>query len=158
MTLSAEALWWCPVQITLLAVGALGIDAIIGRRRPAAGALVAAATLAAVVGLTASALAPWPAWAVRWDPLSWRHAAPPEKPAAGAPALDALRATSQIAADDRQVVLALAKPPANAAAQTGPFLQRAWEATAANWVVLVGCLYLVGVGVMAVRIGCWPSC
>jgi hypothetical protein len=53
----AQVLLWCPVQVTVLALAALGIGTIAGRRRPAAGALVAVAALLAVVGLTATALA-----------------------------------------------------------------------------------------------------
>ena len=69
----AQFLLWCPVQVTVLALAALVIGAIVGRRRPAAGASVAAAALLAVVGLTATALSPWPAWTISWDRLPWTH-------------------------------------------------------------------------------------
>ena len=77
MNVSGQALLWCPVQVTVLALAALGIEAIIGRRRPAAGALVAALALIAVVGLTATAFSPWPSWPMTWDRLPWRHATEP---------------------------------------------------------------------------------
>src|SRR5690242_8771770 len=69
-----HALLWCAVQVTVLAIAALAIGTVVVRRRPAAGALVAAAALLAVSGLTATARSPVPAWPISWDRLAWRQA------------------------------------------------------------------------------------
>ena len=61
MNLTAQPLLWCCLQVTLLAVAALVFNALFARRRPAAGAVIAASALFAVVGLTAMASAPGPA-------------------------------------------------------------------------------------------------
>ena len=70
-----QILLWSPVQVSILACAVLGVGSLLGRRRPAAGASVAAAALLAVAGLTATAFSPWPAWHLGWENLPWSHLA-----------------------------------------------------------------------------------
>ncbi|HUE17152.1 MAG TPA: M56 family metallopeptidase [Planctomycetaceae bacterium] len=153
MNVSGDALLWCPVQVTVLALAALGIEAIIGRRRPAAGALVAASALVAVVGLTATALSPWPDWGMTWNRLPWRHATASTVSFADGSVLDAatkfptLRVGHESRSDGSQL-----KQSTIAAPQTDSLLARSWTAIADNWAVVAVALYLVGIVGMAVRI------
>lgn len=154
MTVSAHLLLWCPVQVTVLAVAALALDAVIGRRRPAAGALVAAAALVAVVGLSAAALSPWPSWPVTWDRLPWRSlSAASDSPADGA-AEDALLNTRLPGDGDGKATDGLPQyRTAGAFPPSGSFARRIWNFVADHWPALVALLYLAGVGVMAIRFG-----
>ena len=86
MNHSLSSLLWCPVQVTALAVAALMLDAVVGRRRPAARALIAVSTLVAVVGLSATALFPWPAWEIDWHALVTHRTAAVAEQAADSPA------------------------------------------------------------------------
>jgi len=56
------ALVWCMLQVTLLVVLAGIVYLIVRRYVPAAGALVTAATIGAVVVVSALAFSPWPRW------------------------------------------------------------------------------------------------
>lgn len=151
MNISGHALLWCSVQVTVLALAALGIEAIIGRRRPAAGALVAGLGLIAVVGLTTAALSPWPSWPMAWASLPWSRATGPSDVAGGATSdasvrLPTFRVTDDDADDGR---------PSRATGrvqESRSFLGRSGEAITGNWAMLTALLYLVGVCAMAVRI------
>ena len=50
MSAIAQPLLWCCLQVTVLALAALVFNGLFARRRPAAGAVVAARALFAVVG------------------------------------------------------------------------------------------------------------
>jgi beta-lactamase regulating signal transducer with metallopeptidase domain len=154
VNISSPLLWWCPVQVTVLAILALGLDALLGRRRPAAGALVAASALIAVVGLTAGALSPWPSWPVAWDRLPWRQAAPAIDGLVDVPAtegglkLHSLKTVDDEAGDGTPLQRAkIAVPPAD------KFLARSWKAIAGHWATILAVFYLVGVGAMVLRFG-----
>src|SRR5580693_4923038 len=95
MSALTRALLWSPVQVTVLALAAIVIGAIVGRRRPSAGALVAAAALVAMVGLTAAALSPWPAWDISWEWLPRHH---PIATSDGKPEQPAIAATAKLPA------------------------------------------------------------
>ena len=56
------ALVWCMLQVTLLVVLAGIVYLVVRRYVPAAGALVTAATIGAVVVVSALAFSPWPRW------------------------------------------------------------------------------------------------
>ena len=149
----SQILLWCPVQVTVLAFAALGIGAIAGRRRPAAGALVATAALIAVVGLTATALAPWPAWAISWDRLPWTHATEARQAKTDDTVVHA--ATNLPAREidnekgyERSIVSQSTTGPA----QADSFLDKAWTSITGNWPMWVTALYLAGVGTMVLRI------
>jgi beta-lactamase regulating signal transducer with metallopeptidase domain len=149
----AQVLLWCPVQITVLALAALAIGTIAGRRRPAAGALVAAAALLAVVGLTATALSPWPTWAVSWDRLPWTHATAASELKTAGPAPRAAINLSTPELDNKKVYeRPMGGQSTSDQARAESFSDRTWAAVLGNWVTLVAVLYLVGVGLMALRI------
>ncbi|HEV3303936.1 MAG TPA: M56 family metallopeptidase, partial [Planctomycetaceae bacterium] len=148
-----QILFWCPVQVTVLALAALAIGAIAGRRRPAAGALVAAAALLAVVGLTATALAPWPAWTISWDRLPWTHAiaaneAKTEGLTSPAATNFPTRELDNEQGYERPIVSQSTTVPSRA--EISP--DKTWAAISGNWITLAAVLYLVGVGVMMLRI------
>ncbi len=151
MNASLQALAWCSLQVTILAIAALVMDALLGRRRPAARAVIAIATLVGVVGLSATALCPLPAWAIDWDGV-----------------LGQLRPTSDsTAAGSPNAVTALA-PGGNPQSPVGNHLSlnqavvahevprwspaSAWITIADNGALLVAGLYLVGVVGMVLRI------
>jgi beta-lactamase regulating signal transducer with metallopeptidase domain len=152
MNVSSQLLWWCPLQVTVLAALALGIDALIARRRPAAGALVAATALVAVVGLTAGALSPWPSWHSTWDRLPWRQVTVASDSAPDDATTDpSLRSrlpevTDEDAGDGLPRTRPLNVPPPKES-----FLARSWKVVAGNGATLAALLYLAGVGAMAVR-------
>jgi beta-lactamase regulating signal transducer with metallopeptidase domain len=148
-----QILLWCPVQVTVLALAALAVGSIAGRRRPAAGALVAAAALLAVVGLTATALSPWPTWTISWDRLPWTRTTvvsetKDEGPATSAAIKPTPREIDNERADERPVV----RPSTTGQAPADSFLDRTWSAVVGNWIKLAVALYLAGVGVMVLRI------
>jgi beta-lactamase regulating signal transducer with metallopeptidase domain len=151
MNISGHALLWCCVQVTVLALAAIGIEAIIGRRRPAAGALVAALGLIAVVGLTTAALSPWPSWPMAWASLPRSRATGPSDVAGGAISDASVRLPMFPASDDD----ADDGRPSRATGrvrESRSFLGRSGEAITGNWAMLAALLYLVGVCAMAVRI------
>jgi beta-lactamase regulating signal transducer with metallopeptidase domain/uncharacterized protein (UPF0248 family) len=148
-----QILFWCPVQVTVLVLAALAIGSIAGRRRPAAGALVAAAALLAVVGVTATAFSPWPAWVIAWDGYLGLHAIAESEIKADGPAPHAALnvASSQLDKDqDFERPVAGRATPLQAPAE--PFFDKAWAVMTDNWALLAAGLYLVGVGAMALRI------
>jgi beta-lactamase regulating signal transducer with metallopeptidase domain len=154
MNISGHVLLWCPVQVTVLAIAALGIDAVIGRRRPAARALVAASALIAVVGLTATAMCPWPAWAIAWDGLPWRHMTESSQTIADRQEPDiATGVSTSRFGDDRGSDGSFSKRSTSADEKADSVLGRFWATVASNWAMLVAILYVVGVGGMAVRFG-----
>jgi len=144
---------WCPVQVTVLAIAALGIGTVVGRRRPAAGAVVAAAALVAVVGVTATAFSPWPDWTIAWDRLPWGKtvATAATKPNAPTrpPAIPLAEQPVEVGEDDAQPIDGRAT-----AVQASPesFIHRVWASCVGNWITIAVTLYLVGVGVMVLRI------
>jgi beta-lactamase regulating signal transducer with metallopeptidase domain len=149
----AQVLLWCPVQVTVLALAALFIGTIAGRRRPAAGALVAAASLLAVVGLTATALAPWPAWAISWDRLPWTHAtAASEAKAEGPASPGAIKLPSRELDNEQGYERPIVRHSTTSPPQSDSFLDRAWTTISGNWVALTAVLYVAGVGGMLLRI------
>jgi len=153
MSALTRALFWSPVQVTVLALAAIAIGAIVGRRRPAAGALVAAAALVAMVGLTAAALSPWPAWDISFDWLPRNHPiatsdAKPERPATAATANLPAQAFDD-ARDFEQPIKGRSISRHNPA-QGWP--DRDWNRTANDWAVLAVVLYLAGVALVALRI------
>src|SRR5262245_42387363 len=62
MTPFIESLLWCILQVTLVGALALALCAALRRWSSQAGAVVPAAAMAAVVGLTICAFVPWPNW------------------------------------------------------------------------------------------------
>jgi beta-lactamase regulating signal transducer with metallopeptidase domain len=60
----ANVLFWCALQVSLLAAAALAITFAAARRGPAAGALAAFSGLLAVIGLSLAAFSPWPNWII----------------------------------------------------------------------------------------------
>jgi beta-lactamase regulating signal transducer with metallopeptidase domain len=151
MSALTQALLWSPVQVTVLALAAMAIGAIVGRRRPAAGALVAAAALVAMVGLTAAALSPWPAWDISWGWLPGGHPI-----AVGGVQADRLAPTTDFNLSARPLAemdfsQAIDGPVIVDESGQG-FLSRLWLHVSSDWAVLVALLYLAGVVGMALRI------
>lgn len=62
MSFTVEVLLWCIVQVTLIGLLAGGLCIAMRRWASAAHAVVPAAALAAIVGLTLCAFVPWPSW------------------------------------------------------------------------------------------------
>jgi beta-lactamase regulating signal transducer with metallopeptidase domain len=151
MSLTIQLLLWCCLQVTLLAVAALVFNSLFARRRPAAGAVIAASTLFAVVGLTAMALSPWPSWHLSWDHVFLRHAAKAEDAAVGTtepyPVLKQVVARSHVAVADLPE-----SEPANPAGESESTLQRVSDVVARDGLFVLGVLYLAGLAVMTVRI------
>jgi beta-lactamase regulating signal transducer with metallopeptidase domain len=147
-----QALLWCPLQITVLVIAALAIDALVGRRRPAAGALVGVLSLTAVVGLTAAALSPWPSWNLPEKLLSARSATSPAETVADSWSIDASASTSANRVREQGRSDKTARPQFGIAFdEPSPVLERLWTVIAGNWLLLVAVLYLVGVTAMAAR-------
>ncbi|HXY34981.1 MAG TPA: M56 family metallopeptidase [Planctomycetaceae bacterium] len=153
MSSLTQILLWCPVQVTVLALVALAVGMIAGRRRPAAGALIAAAALISFVGLTALAFSPWPDWSISWDRLAWRQAVvaddtSPEAPSEG-PAFNFIARPSKEVRGLEQPIPAcstgLRQPEAS-------LLDHARADVPADWPRLIAVLYLAGVAAMALRI------
>jgi hypothetical protein len=99
-------LLWAVGQVTLVALGALALSAVAGRRCPRTGSAVAALGLAALVVLTALALLPLPTW---W---AWPVGT---APAAGIPETRAAVAAAPRAEPGHIPVSSRAEVPANAA-------------------------------------------
>ncbi|HEV8066567.1 MAG TPA: M56 family metallopeptidase [Planctomycetaceae bacterium] len=152
MSALTRALLWSPVQVTVLALAAIAIGAIVGRRRPSAGALVAAATLVAMVGLTAAALSPWPAWDISWEWLPKHH---PIAAGDGKPEQPAIAATANLSAqtfDDPRDFEQPLKGRSTTGHEPAGLLDRDWNQTANDWAMLAVVLYLAGVALLALRI------
>jgi beta-lactamase regulating signal transducer with metallopeptidase domain len=151
MSAFAQDFLWSPVQVTVLAAAALGIDAMIGRRRPAARALVAISALVAVVGLSATALCPFPAWGINWDSVFGHPRQTSDPTAAGAP-----DATSALARrGNSHEVRGTHSSPNRVVVGGEPVrwsLASFWAKVTDNWALLAALLYLVGAVCMAVRI------
>ena len=149
----AQVLLWCPVQVTVLATAALAMDAMIGRRRPAARAVVAISALVAVVVLSATTLCPLPAWGINWDSHFGRLRQTSDLTAAAS----APNAISKLARPDVPDHLASnnssLKKLAVAEEHTNWSLASSWAKIAGNWAFFAAGLYLVGVIGMALRIG-----
>jgi beta-lactamase regulating signal transducer with metallopeptidase domain len=148
-----QTLLWCPVQVTVLALAALAIGTLAGRRRPAVGAWVAVAALLAVVGLTATALSPTPAWKISWDGFLWNRATATVDPNTGGPApRTAIPLTTSEIADvvGGERTTGPTSPSAQAPAES--FFTKAWGWLGGNWIPLAAVLYLIGVIGMGLRI------
>jgi beta-lactamase regulating signal transducer with metallopeptidase domain len=149
-----QILLWCPIQVTLLAIAALAVGGLAGRRRPAAGAVVAAAALLAVVGVTAMALSPWPDWAISWERLPWHNAtAAVEVPANPSALGPAIQPTEPVFDDRHNYELPIASRATAAQERTESFAHRVWALVAGNGITIAAVLYLVGVSLMLLRIG-----
>jgi beta-lactamase regulating signal transducer with metallopeptidase domain len=151
MSLTIQLLLWCCLQVTLLAVAALVFNSLFARRRPAAGAVIAASALFAVVGLTAMALSPWPSWHLSWDHVFLRHAAKTEDAVVGTtepyPVLKQVVARSHVAVADLPE-----NEPVNPAGESASTLQRVSDAVAREGLIVLSVFYLAGLAVMTVRI------
>src|SRR5688500_4591776 len=62
MSSTVEVLLWCILQVTLIGLLAGGLCIALRRWASPAHAVVPAAALAAIVGLTLCAFIPWPSW------------------------------------------------------------------------------------------------
>jgi beta-lactamase regulating signal transducer with metallopeptidase domain len=151
MNLTTQLLLWCCLQVTLLAVLALVLNSLFARRRPAAGAVVAASALFAVVGLTAMALSPWPSWHLSWDHVFLQHAEEAEGAAVGPtelyPVLKQVVGRSHVAVADLPE-----SEPANPAGESASALQRVSDLAVRDGLFVLGVLYLAGLAVMTIRI------
>jgi beta-lactamase regulating signal transducer with metallopeptidase domain len=154
MNALSQALLWSPVQVTALAVVAITIGALAGRRRPAAGALVAAVALVSIVGLTAVAFAPWPRWEISWDRLPWSPASTAADTNAAGQAAEAAIELPRGAFDglDQPIKGRSTAPHRPAQQSTQGLLERAWNAVSGGWLIVAAVLYLAGVAGMGVRI------
>ncbi len=148
-----QVLLWCPVQVTVLALAALAICTIVGRRRPAAGALVAAVALVSVACLTLTAFVPWPAWAISWENAPWGHAitandAQGARPDSHAPIN---LATQQLGDDEgsEKSLVGRSSPPRE---PSETLVDRASAIVFGDWTRLAVILYLAGVALVALRI------
>jgi beta-lactamase regulating signal transducer with metallopeptidase domain len=151
MNLTTQLLLWCCLQVTLLAVAALVFNSLFAHRRPAAGAVIAASALFAVVGLTAMALSPWPSWHLSWDHVFLRHAAKAEDAAVGT--TEPYPVLKQVVARSHVVVADLPESePTNSAGESASTLQRVSDVAARDGLFVLGVLYLAGLAVMTVRI------
>jgi beta-lactamase regulating signal transducer with metallopeptidase domain len=155
---AADLIWWCPLQITVLTLLALGIDAVIGLRRPAAGALVVASALIAVVGLTAAAFSPWPSWVPAVERFTPRQiASAVEVPARFGGDRSSQLASPALSNDGGDDDTAEGGgPAATTAARVAPsasVLAQLWSAVAAHWRRILAVVYLGGAGLMAIRFG-----
>jgi beta-lactamase regulating signal transducer with metallopeptidase domain len=146
-----EILLWCPIQVTVLAIAALTVGTLAGRRRPAAGAVVAAVSLFAVVGVTATVLSPWPDWAISWERFAWHKAAVVEAPANPTDVHVAIQPSEQVV-DDGYDYEPIAGRATAAQRPAGSYVHRAWALIAGNWITVAATVYLIGVGLMLVRI------
>jgi beta-lactamase regulating signal transducer with metallopeptidase domain len=154
MNFASDLIWWCPLQITVLTLLALGLDAIIGRRRPAAGALVVASALIAVVGLTAAVFSPWPSWVPTVERFTPRRIASKIDEVPGNIAGDRSgQPAPPLFVDDRAEAneaiassAALVEPSTSVLAQFSSVI-------AARWRQILAVLYLAGTSLMAVRFG-----
>jgi beta-lactamase regulating signal transducer with metallopeptidase domain len=145
-----QVLLWCPIQVTVLAAAALGLDAMIGRRRPAARALVATAALVAVVGLSATALCPMPAWGINWESL-FGH--PSDQMAAASVPNELSRLKRS---DVPHPLIGNDSSPTKTAAVVAPAswsLADGWAKVVDNGAFIATGLYLIGLVGMALRIG-----
>jgi beta-lactamase regulating signal transducer with metallopeptidase domain len=148
-----QILLWCPVQVTALALAAIVIGAIVGNRRPAAGALVASAALLAIVGLTATALAPWPAWAISWDRLPWTHSTVASETITEDPAPHpAINLSTRELDNEQGYERPIVSQSTADQAQPASFLDKAWTSISGNWITVAVVLYLAGVAIMVLRI------
>ena len=78
-------LLWCAVQVTVLAVLAVGSYVVAGRRRPARAASLLTAGILAVLAVSGLALSPWPNWVTfsGGRPASDHVTSEPRAPASG---------------------------------------------------------------------------
>jgi beta-lactamase regulating signal transducer with metallopeptidase domain len=148
MNVLTEALLWCSVQVTVLAVAALCIDVIVGGRRPAARSVIVTSALVAVVGLSATALCPLPSWRINWDVVfGHRPTNAAGTTSAVAPILDTRAFPHKFAAEH-----ASPKQSAGADESARWFLENAWTQVIDHWAIIAGTLYLIGSSGMALRI------
>ena len=154
MNLASDLIWWCPLQITVLTLLALGVDAVVGRRRPAAGALVVASALIAVVGLTAVAFSPWPSWVPTVERLTPRRIARAvdELPIKVAGDRLGQSAAPSFAIDRAEDNEPIASSTARVEPSTSVFAQFP-SVIAAHWRQILAALYLAGASLMALRFG-----
>ena len=154
MNVASDLIWWCPLQITVLTLLALGLDAVIGRRRPAAGALVVASALIAVVGLTAAVFSPWPNWVPTVERFTSRRiaSAVDEMPAS----IDGDRSGQPAPTSFVNDRAEESEPIASSAARVESSLSifaHLGSMIAARWRQILAILYLAGASLMAIRFG-----
>ena len=154
MNHSGQVLLWCVLQITVLSIVAMAIGAIIGRRRPSAGALVAGAGFVAVIGLSLAAFSPWPTWKISRDSFGWHDASSSKEVNIDRPAfLPVVERSAIRAADDRTWDDISATNPSTIRKLSVSFWERSREFAADHWGICAFLLYLIGVGVMALHMG-----
>ena len=152
MNLTIQLFLWCCLQVTLLAVAALVFNSLFARRRPAAGAVIAASALFAVVGLTRNRVsAPGPAAHLNWEQVSWRSPAQAEDDAVDSteprPVLRPVVAHSSVGGADVQESEAVASLRGSESTW-----QRVSVAAARDGLFALSVVYLAGLAVMMVRI------
>ncbi|HEV8066568.1 MAG TPA: M56 family metallopeptidase [Planctomycetaceae bacterium] len=152
MNVVLQALSWCSVQVTVLATVALGMDAMVGRRRPAARAIVAISALVAVVGLSATALCPLPAWGINWDSVI--ESLHPSQATAEVSAPNETSRLTRVDVPDPLVRNELSQKQLTVADRhASRSLTGSWAKIAGNWAFFAAALYLVGIVAMTLRIG-----
>lgn len=164
MNAMAPLLLWSAVQVTLFTAAGLLLYLFVRRLGPAAGALAASALLLTTIGISASAISPWPHWFAR--PAA--EAAHAEEKAL------ATNAVAQPSAPgDKASAAAAALPEESASAnplsgielagaawrgfwqelQAGRHANAAVEEQVRDWPLLLGVVFLTGLAAALIKLG-----